>query len=222
MMKKLIYVIFASVLIASRSYEEEADENLSGDWRGILTTQGGPLPFNFSIVYSEDTLERIDVVNAEEVIPIRDISWKGDSLFLQFPVFDTRIIAKSIGSDSLAGWWYDYSRGKNYRLNFYASKGKKFRFLPADGEPAINISGMWQTVFSPQDEYNDTLLGKFDQQGNQVSGTFLSTTGDYRFLDGAVTDDSLYLSTFDGAHAYLLKASVKKPNCRNVLFRKSF
>ena len=36
-----------------------------------------------------------------------------------------------------------------------------------------------------------------------VFGTFLTTTGDYRFLEGTVSDQKLYLSCFDGSHAYL-------------------
>jgi len=42
----------------------------------------------------------------------------------------------------------------------------------------------------------------FKQTKNKLTGTFLTTTGDYRYLDGIVTGDSLKLSTFDGAHAY--------------------
>lgn len=36
-----------------------------------------------------------------------------------------------------------------------------------------------------------------------VTGTFLTETGDYRYLDGKAVKQKLYLSTFDGAHAYL-------------------
>ena len=39
-----------------------------------------------------------------------------------------------------------------------------------------------------------------------MNGTFLTETGDYRFLAGVVSDDSLYLSCFDGSHAFLFKA----------------
>ena len=54
----------------------------------------------------------------------------------------------------------------------------------------------------------DTYLAKgiFTQTSNKVTGTFRTTTGDYRYLEGIVDGDSLKLSTFDGAHAFLFTA----------------
>ena len=52
-------------------------------------------------------------------------------------------------------------------------------------------------------------MGEFKQTGNKVTGTFLTTTGDYRYLEGAVNGSKLYLSCFDGGHAYLFTADVK-------------
>ncbi|MFT5678977.1 MAG: hypothetical protein ACI9FY_001525, partial [Patiriisocius sp.] len=75
--------------------------------------------------------------------------------------------------------------------------------------PISTISGNWETVFSPNtvaDRY--IAKGIFNQIGNKVTGTFRTTTGDYRYLDGVVEEDSLKLSTFDGAHAFLFKAAI--------------
>ena len=44
--------------------------------------------------------------------------------------------------------------------------------------------------------------------GSRAVGTFLTTTGDYRFLEGNVSGDSLFLSCFDGSHAFLFKAKI--------------
>jgi peroxiredoxin len=52
-------------------------------------------------------------------------------------------------------------------------------------------------------------VGIFEQKGNQVTGTFLRTSGDYRFLQGNVSGDSLLLSYFDGSGIYMLRAKVK-------------
>ena len=39
-----------------------------------------------------------------------------------------------------------------------------------------------------------------------LRGTFLSKTGDYRFLDGYTSKDTMYLYTFDGNHIYKFRA----------------
>ena len=52
-------------------------------------------------------------------------------------------------------------------------------------------------------------VGVFNQKDNRVTGTFLTTTGDYRYLEGNIIGDSLLLSCFDaGGHAFLFKAKV--------------
>lgn len=52
------------------------------------------------------------------------------------------------------------------------------------------------------EQYN--AVGIFEQDGDKLSGTFLTPTGDYRYLDGHIDDNTLQLSAFDGEHAFFL------------------
>ena len=51
-------------------------------------------------------------------------------------------------------------------------------------------------------------LAEFEQTGDKLTGSFITPSGDYRFLEGIVTGDSLKLSTFDGSHAYTFYAKI--------------
>ncbi|CAN0606627.1 unnamed protein product, partial [Ectocarpus sp. 12 AP-2014] len=53
---------------------------------------------------------------------------------------------------------------------------------------------------------------------HKVTGTFRTTTGDYRFLDGVMDGDSLKLSAFDGAHAFLFTAKVTDSSMNGVFY----
>lgn len=82
------------------------------------------------------------------------------------------------------------------------------RFDPiADaGEPA-DFSGRWSVDFESSDEL---AIGTFTVHADQIaSGTFLTTTGDYRYLAGRVDGNLMRLSTFDGAHAFLFHARMQ-------------
>ncbi|MFQ5502223.1 MAG: TlpA disulfide reductase family protein, partial [Phycisphaerae bacterium] len=69
------------------------------------------------------------------------------------------------------------------------------------------IAGRWKVRFSRSDE---PAVGIFDQRPDgAVEGTFLTTTGDYRFLAGRYEAGRLRLSCFDGAHAFLFDASIQ-------------
>ncbi len=52
--------------------------------------------------------------------------------------------------------------------------------------------------------------GELVQTGANLTGTFLTPTGDYRFLEGTYRLGRLRLSTFDGAHAFLFDATARE------------
>ena len=60
--------------------------------------------------------------------------------------------------------------------------------------------------------------GIFAENAGKVTGTFRTTTGDYRYLDGVVTGDSLKLSAFDGAHAFLFKAQITDSTLNGIFY----
>ncbi|MFV9550889.1 TlpA disulfide reductase family protein [Algibacter sp. PT7-4] len=159
------------------------------------------LPFNFKVV----TKDELHVYNAEEVIEVTSISYKNDSIYIQMPVFEGYIAAK-LEEDFLKGHFVKPSL--NRVMAFKAEKSET-RFDTTTELTKFNVSGNWETTFSP-DSDEDTYFAKgiFKQQGAIVTGTFRTTTGDYRFLEGVINNNRLQLSTFDGAHAFLFTGSV--------------
>jgi thiol-disulfide isomerase/thioredoxin len=82
---------------------------------------------------------------------------------------------------------------------------------PSHGDTSSrgDLSGRWAVNFiDDADAKPEVAVGEFTQSRDIVSGTFLTATGDHRFLGGQVKGDELYLSTFDGAHAFLYKAKI--------------
>lgn len=76
-----------------------------------------------------------------------------------------------------------------------------------DADVEVDFSGRWRVEFESSDE---PAIGVFEVDENQLAtGTFLTTTGDYRFLEGRVDGPYLRLSTFDGAHAFLFHAEMQ-------------
>src|SRR5690606_26760620 len=74
-------------------------------------------------------------------------------------------------------------------------------------DPAIHqIAGKWETTFGIETNKPYKSLGVFEQTGTKLTGTFLTETGDYRYLTGYTEHDKVVLSTFDGAFAFLFIA----------------
>lgn len=179
----------------------------------LHNVEPGKLPFNFEVVYENEDDFYINIINGEERIKVDDINmgWSNhlgkDTLTINFPLYDSYI--KGIYVENIIqGEWVVNSK-VNYRLPFVAKFGKQHRFTTLRKTPTTDLSGKWQVMFSDSDgEY--PAIGEFEQKDNYITGTFLTETGDYRFLEGTVQDNHLYLSCFDGSHAFMFDATIKE------------
>lgn len=180
----------------------------AGKWRAELKLQDQHLPFNFTI--RNDSVASVDLIikNGSENLLLDEVNRVGDSLAIVLHVFDAKIMAK-LQDDSLNGFFIlNYTPG--YRIPFKAAYGQDFRFVKSDRTLTMtDFSGRYDVQFFNE---KDTVqaVGIFSQEGNYAEGTFLTATGDHRFLEGNILDSELWLSAFDGNHIYLYK--IKKEN----------
>ena len=162
------------------------------------------LPFN-AFFSDKDDRNLMVFKNADEVITTEDVSFSNDSLFISLPIFGTRIEGKILSDSSINGFWYNTTKNDDYKIPFTASFGIEDRFI-RDENNYEDFSGKWEVIFSPESEKPCKAIGLFNQNGDVVTGTFLTETGDYRYLEGVANRKELKLSCFDGAHAFLFKA----------------
>ncbi len=176
------------------------------------------LPFRFDLEQLEDSTLRIHVYNGDEVITVDDIDHKGDSLVVRMPLFDSEFKGRTNGADIVTGKWYNYLKGPDHFIPFTARAGNFPRFASQKG-PGVDLGGTWEVHFSPGTTDAYPAIGLFEQATDgTVTGTFMTETGDYRYLEGRVAGDSLLLSCFDGSHAFLFAAALNGDTLRG-LFR---
>ena len=198
-MKVFFTLLFALIFV---SCTKEISQPTEGDWRVVLDLgDGKELPFKMTYKANNS----IVFYNAEEEVEITDVAMVNDSISIEHPVFEG--VFKGVFTDKLIEGDFikpSLDRVVPFRMTF----GFTSRFENIDAS-SKDITGNWETVFSPNTEEDRYIAkGIFKQTGNLVTGTFRTTTGDYRYLEGAMDGDSLRLSTFDGAHAFLFEAKV--------------
>ena len=172
----------------------------------------GELPFIFEVKYVTKDSFYIEIINGDERIVVDDIkigrdkSQAKDTILINFPVFDSYIRGFFL-ENAIDGEWVVRNK-ENYRIPFIARHGRDYRFTNLRKAPIMNVSGRWDVTFEigTEDEYKG--VGEFKQEGNHLTGTFLTETGDYRYLEGTVQANKLYLSCFDGSHAFLFEGKI--------------
>lgn len=203
-MKKCIVVSIATLLLFC--CKEEQKVMLSeGVWLAELTVMDNEvLPFNFQLNKNQYGDYELELYNADEIIPVDEITIENDSIRIHFPVFEG-YLAGIFTSTSMEGQFIKESLDRI--VPFKAIFGVEERFR--NSRPATQeVSGIWETVFEGGTDDAYIAKGIFEQRGDQVNGTFRTTTGDYRYLDGVMSGDSLKVSAFDGAHAFVFTAKV--------------
>ncbi len=179
-----------------------------GTWQGVLhRPDSADIVFNFTTV-KENKKPVWYIQNAGERLLVDSIYQQDDSLFVQMPFFASRFALALQKDGSLAGTYIKNYGARQMEIPFTAMYGKGVRYAVAT-TPRYHISGTWQAQFEGSDSLSSYALGEFIQNAKGiVTGTFRTATGDYRYLEGSVSGDSLRLSGFDGGHAILFAAHI--------------
>lgn len=171
------------------------------DWRLLIHLGDTDLPVHLRL--EED---RAWFGNGIERVEVPEIRRDGDTWILRFPAFNNTLTLRRVAA-RLEGSLTLVKRGYEQVMPVSGAPATGFRFI--DGaRPAVDVTGRWAVQFIEADGEPTQAVGEFDQQGANVTGTFLTPTGDHRFLAGEVDGARMYLSTFDGAHAFVFQARV--------------
>ncbi len=215
--KKIKYVFFLLALSAS-VYSAKLKE---GTYRAVLILHEESsieLPFNFDVKYKSKK-PTIIIRNGDERITVDEIMVSGDSVKFKMPVFDTEFKCIMKGND-LEGIWINNYRKEKSIIKFKAVFGETNRFPFVPGKVNPFFEGKWETTFSPNTADSSKAIGVFHhiEQTDYMTGTFLTETGDYRFLEGMKAGNKLYLSSFNGSDAYLFMAEFNDGSFTGIFY----
>lgn len=200
----LNYAIIAAVVCANM-------QSAPLKYEAWLESPGGRIRFELDLTRSENgSFQTAQVVNGEERIDVRVGNEVGGHIILTFDDYDSSIRAKVHPKTSgLRGEWSKRSADDWVRMPFAGIHPEHQKAPPA--LDATGFEGRWLTKFADDEQ---PAVGIFEAGTGalegQLLGTFLTTTGDYRYLAGTVEKGKMRLSCFDGAHAFLFTAEVQK------------
>ena len=163
------------------------------------------LPFFIEEEKMKNDVTLYSVNNGDEKIPLDFKTLANDTIQLSFKEMSSHLKIIYTDSNQFLGFWINERKGLQYPIS--ASRGNYKRFESTAHTVSAEILNSYEITFgSPKDNW--PAVGLFNQNGDVLTGTFLTETGDYRYLEGNVFGDQLYLSCFDGAHAFVFTAKI--------------
>ncbi|MCU0383806.1 MAG: TlpA family protein disulfide reductase, partial [Cyclobacteriaceae bacterium] len=208
-------IFFFAIVIAMSTMQACTQKpEILGTWRATLEMQNQTVPFTFT-VYTQGENLQAQLHNGSENITLTEVNWREDTLVMHLHIFDAALEA-TVDGNNMKGNFVRYYDATN-PIPFEAQKSITHRFVPATQQADEDFSGKYTVTFSNEKDTTDAV-GIFEQKGNIVTGTFLTTTGDYRYLEGNVVNKELFLSAFDGNHAFLFTAIKKNDSLQGHFY----
>ena len=162
------------------------------------------LPFFLEQFTTSDLSTSYRILNGKEKINLSSKK-KKDSLQLNFLEMDGFLMISQDSLTNLRGYWQNNIKGQ--RIPLHGVSGDSPRFPSSSDSKPLRVAKKYKVTFSQNDD-PWPAVGLFEQNGHIINGTFLTETGDFRFLSGNVYNDELFLSCFDGSHAFLFTAKI--------------
>ena len=218
----LTFLTVLLLLCSCDTAEEEAsavnqiDENSSellialGNWRGEMQLPDGNVPFNFEVTTNENNELSVFLLNASERFLINEVSLHDDSVVVHIDVYNALFIGE-MSNDKWSGYFRRNEEGAK-DIPFVAKQNENHRFSKSPSASNYTLKGKWALELTDQDGKKSEMIGVFEQEDKKITGTLLARTGDYRFFEGELSNDSIFLSTFSGASPYLIKGKLVNEN----------
>lgn len=208
-MRKLLIIFLLTVIISCDSNQDDKIDQQNriskSTWRAELRTEKTTIPFNFEL-FNVDGAIQAKFINGEEKLLVEDVRLSNDSIFIPGYIFESEIQAKILDSNHISGIYKRFDTSEEYEIPFEAFADQAYRIRKNVKKATFDYTGKWEVTFVHEKD-TTKAIGIFEQKHNFITGTFLTATGDYRFLKGEIDDDEMILSTFDGAHVFVFRAT---------------
>lgn len=179
-----------------------------GDYTLQFHAQGYQIPVHLKI---DDGAWKI--INANDTLVLRSELMSDDSLVFKTPLFQSYLHVYLGKGDQINGQWHDLSRTTPYHVDFTITK-KTEHLTSSD----ITTTENYDVFFSPHTADSTHAIGAFHVKNGDVQGTFMTESGDYRFLSGRWLKDSMFVSCFDGAHLFYFSARIQENQLTQGVF----
>ena len=161
----------------------------------------------------------ITIYNGKEVYQLSVKKRIGDTIVYQFPAQDAewRVAFEKDFSEA-RGWWINYNKKVpvRYPIHLYMTLSE---MLVKPDSIFPELFGRWKVLFEPGTPHEEVLVGVFQQEMNgRIFGSFLSETGDYRYLHGFAANGKLHLQTYTGYWAFVVEADLNGSNEMSGVF----
>lgn len=208
MKKSFLFCIFTTLLLSVAAYAEALN---TGPWRFEVRAAYGTIPFILVIHKDKKNNYSGTLKNGKETIKLSDIKVSDKKIEIPLQTYEMSLEMSPPKEGVMEGFLVRHNKNPEVKTPVFAIYGENERFPEDKSKPKIDLTGKWSVTLNDEDmnkEYKGILI--FEQKGNDLYGSLLTPTGDYRYIEGFVSGKEFEAASFDGIYNYLLKGELEK------------
>jgi thiol-disulfide isomerase/thioredoxin len=204
-MKKSLIVL--SLMLISINLIASTDKISAGPWRFVLQTNNADIPFLIDFKYKGENLVGV-LHNGEETINLTNITINKDEISIPLQNYELSLQLTQKDKETLVGNLVRHNKNPIVKTPVVGVHGLKERFTAIKDAPTTNITGKWALVMKDEKNQDSPAIGVFVQKNGRFTGSILTQTGDYRYLEGYVSANNFEAASFDGVYNYVFKGNL--------------
>jgi thiol-disulfide isomerase/thioredoxin len=205
MMKKTCTFVIMLLLI---SFNILAEDIKSGPWRFELKTEHAIVPFIVDLELKNKKITG-QIRNGKETIKLENIIYSQGKIRIPMSPYEITLEMEQKSPILMEGKWIRHNKDPKVEIPVTANHGVTERFpVVKINEPQIDLNGKWAVDL--RDEEGTVTPGVliFEQDKEKITGSLLTTTGDYRYFEGHISSDKFEGASFDGMYNYIIRGNV--------------
>lgn len=206
MIKKITLLLSLNILLMS--FQAHSQTLNTGPWRFELKAAHGTIPFVINFKKKNDTYSGI-LHNGKEKIELTDIKLEKKALTIPLQMYEMSLEMKLVGKDLMSGFLIRHNKKPKVKTPVMALQGEEERFPEEKSKPKIDLNGRWSVTMVDEQKKENPGIVVFHQKENDLNGSILTPTGDYRYFSGFVSGSEFEAASFDGVYNYLFRGNVK-------------
>lgn len=207
MMKKTWLSCF--LMLVFISFNVYAKNIKAGKWRFELRTTHAAIPFIVEFSYDQEKRLTGVLHNGEEKIKLDHISYVDKEIFIPLQTYELSMDLDQQGDKSLVGYLIRKNKNPVVKTPLIGTYGIKGRYPGKKKKATIKLDGKWSLELADEKDQKGPAVGMFRQNGNVLTGSILTPTGDYRYMEGVVQEDKFEAASFDGIYNYVFRGTLK-------------
>jgi len=199
----LVLLLSLGLLLSCGKKEKEGLKN--GKWRGEFTlSEHKTVPFIFEAENTGTDSAVVYLINGAERVPLKGIYWAGDTVIVPIESYDAELRG-TVSNGKWEGIFKKLYLENDPGLPFNAVFADAPRFEIPTNPTDVSPTGRWEILFIGAEGDTSKNVGVFAQEGEIITGSVLTKTGDLRYLEGSLTSNGFQLSGFSGLSPYLFE-----------------